>query len=152
MITQMKNAVVAALWRRRTVAQASELRPEAHAARVEAPEDRRAHGLGQRNAEARRTDDRHRLEHRRRARTEAEPGAATLGHPRERNTAGQGDPEAASGRGSRGEERDHGHVGRSGRGARSHGGHDRSGDGEPSPPEVVGWSGLPGRGLGGGWV
>ena len=98
-----------------------QLRPEAHAAGVQAPEHRRAHCLRQRDAEAGRADDRHRLEHRRGAGAEAEPGAATLSHARERNTAGQRDPEAARGRGPRREERDHGHVGRSGRGARSHG-------------------------------
>ena len=99
-----------------------ELWPEAHAAGVEPPEDRRAHRLGQRNAEAGRPDDRHGLEHRRGACTEAEPGTTTLSHARERNTTRQGDPEPARRRGPRGEERDHGHVGRSGRGARSHGG------------------------------
>ena len=102
----MKNAVVAALCSRRTSAHAASCGQKPDAAGVQAAEHRRAERLGERHAEAGRADDRDGLEHRRRARAEAEPGAAPLGHAGERHAAGERDPEAAGGRGAGREEGD----------------------------------------------
>ena len=92
----------------------SQLRPEADPARVEPAQDRRGQRLRERHAEARRADDRDRLEHRGRAGAEAEAGTSALGHAGERDAAGERDPEAAGGSGAGREEGHDAHV----RGAR----------------------------------
>ena len=97
---------MAALWSRRTSGAGRQLWPEADAAGVEAAEHRRGERLRERYAEPRRADDRDRLEHRGRARSEAEPGAAPLGNAGERHAAGQRYPEAAGGSGAGGQEGD----------------------------------------------
>ena len=114
MITQMKNAVVAVLWTSRTAAQASICASGRQPRASSRPSSGAVSAWVSGMPKPRRADDRDGLEHRRRARPEAEPGTAPLGHAGERHAAGQRDPEAARGRRPGGQEGDHSHVGRPG--------------------------------------
>ena len=109
-ITQMKNAVVAALWISRMTRRRANWGPTRHAARVQPPEDRRGGGLGERHAEAGRPDDGHGLEHRGDARSEASRAPRRSATRAIADAARERDPEAARGGGAGGEERDDRYV------------------------------------------